>query len=208
MNRKVHRMNRPKLKRRFGHLAVVLALTGGMLGGLGTAAASASVGTNLGAVTLSPATGPASSTPTWSTSVPCNAGFQGSAVLRVAYSATNTFSWSAAVNSVTAPFNGTLLDTVGNLAAELPPGIPNGGTAELVVYCFSGASLTGTSDPEMDIYVHISADGTTYTSDTNSGQAVPVGEVGGLVFAGLAAIGLVIMQFRRRSRRTRQPSPA
>ena len=209
MNRKVHRMNWPKLKTRFGHLAVVLALTGGMLGGLGVAAASAQVGTNLGAVALNPATGPTSGTPTWSTTVGCNAGFQGSAVFRIEEPGGGTFNISAVTNSVTAPFSGTLQDTIGNIATLLPPGIPNGGTAELVVYCYSGASLTGTLDPEMDIYLHISADGTTYSSDTNSGTSVPVGEVGGLVFAGLAAIGLVFMQFRRRrSRRTQQPTPA
>ena len=207
MNRKVHRMNWPKLKTRFGHLAVVLALAGGMLGGFGTAAASAQVGTELGDVALSPASGPVSSTPTWSTTVGCNAGFQGSAVFKIIESNGSTFNISPTVTGPTAPFSGTLQDPISTIATGLPPGIPNGGTAELVVFCFSGGGQTGTSSPEMDIYLHISSDGTTYTSDTNSGTTVPVGEVGGLVFAGLAAIGLVFMQYRRRSRRT-QPSPA
>jgi hypothetical protein len=204
MNRKVHRMNWPKLKSKVGRTAVVLALAGGMLGGFGAAAASAQVGTELGDVTLSPTGGPTSDTPSYSTSVGCNAGFQGSAVFRIVEASGSTFSIAGAVNNTASAFSGTLLGPISEIQSLA--GLADGGTAELVVYCFSGDSLTGSSDPEMDIYLHISADGTMYTSDTNNTQ-VPVGEIGGLVFAGLAAIGLVFLQLRRRSRRP-QPSQA
>jgi hypothetical protein len=58
----------------------------------------------------------------------------------------------------------------------------------------------------MYTFLAISVDGTDYMAFIPETLA-PVGEIGGLVFAGLAAVGLMWMQFRRRSRRTR-PSPA
>ena len=191
-------MNWPKLKSQFGRTAVVLGLAGGMLGGFGAAAAQAAVGSEPGDVTLNPASGPTSGTPTWSTTVGCNTGFQGSAVFRIVEPSGGTFSISGAVASPTAPItNATLQDPISLI--QQVAGVPNGGTAELVVYCFSGASLTGTSDPEMSTFLTFSADGSTYS--TSGTQQVPVGEIGGLVFAGLAALGLVWMQFRRRARR-------
>jgi hypothetical protein len=190
-------MNWPKLKSQFGRTAVVLGLAGGMLGGFGAAAAQAAVGSEPGDVSLSPASGPTSGTPTWSTTVGCNSGFQGSAVFRIVTASGGTFSISPGVASVAAPFSGTLQDPISLIQSVA--GTPNGGTAELVVYCFSGASLTGTSDPEMSTFLTFSADGSTYS--TSGTQQVPVGEIGGLVFAGLAAVGLVWMQFRRRARR-------
>ena len=66
---------------------------------------------------------------------------------------------------MTAAFNGTLLDPISTIAA-MYGGIPNGGTGELVVICFSGASLTGTSDPEQSTFLTISADGSTYTTSS------------------------------------------
>jgi len=195
-------MNLPKLKSRLGRTALVLGLTGGMLGGVGTAAAQAAgVGSLPGAVSLSPASGPISGTsPTWATTVGCNAGFQGSAVFKAILPSGQTFSISAGTNTVANSFSGTLnlsLTQIQSLS-----GLSSGGSQELVVYCFSGASQTGTSDPEMSTFITYNTNGTYSTSGSNP---VPIGEIGGLVFAGLAAIGLVWMQFRRRSRRT-QPS--
>jgi hypothetical protein len=190
-------MNWPKLKTRLGRTAVVVGLAGGMLGGFGAAAAQAAVGSDPGHVSLSPASGPTSGTPTWATDEACHTGFQGSAVFRIVEPSGGTFSISGGVASVTAPFSGTLQDPISVI--QQVAGVPNGGTAELVVYCFSGASLTGTSDPEMSTFITFSADGSSYS--TSGTQQVPVGEIGGLVFAGLAAIGLVWMQFRRRARR-------
>jgi hypothetical protein len=207
MNRKVHRMNLPKLKSKAGHTAAVIALAGGMLGGFGAAAASAQVGTQLGAVTLTPASGPTSTTPSYQTTIGCPTGFQGSAILRIEEgSSGNTFSLAGAVNNTANAFSGTLLGPISEIQSL--SGLANGGTDELVVFCFSGDSETGTSTPYMDEYLHISSDGSSYSSDTSTGGGqVPIGEVGGLVFAGLAAIGLVFLQLRRRSRRT-QPSEA
>jgi hypothetical protein len=193
-------MNLPKLKPlaigRLGRTALVLVVAGGMfLGAEGIA--EASVGNNPGAVQLNPASGSTSSTPTWSTSVGCNAGFQGSAVLRdVESDGVTTDSISQAVNGTANPFSGTLQASMAQIQAL--GSIPNGGTQELVVVCFSGPSLTGTSSPEMNIFVTYSADGSTYSTGSTS---VPVGEIGGIAFAGLAGIGLVWMQLRRRSRR-------
>jgi len=199
-------MNLPKLKRlatrRFGRTALVLVVAGGMFLAV-EGAAEAAVGTNPGAVQLSATSGATTAKPTWSTSVACAAGFQGSAVFREVHSdGVSTNSISPVVNGTAAPFSGTLQATIAQIQGA--GGIPNGGTQELVVICFSGPSLTGTSDPEMNLFITYSADGSTYT--TGSTQ-VPIGEIGGIVFAGLAAIGLVVMQLRRRSRRT-QPSPA
>lgn len=196
-------MNWPKLKSQFGRTAVVLGLAGGMLGSFGVAAAQAAVGSEPGDLALSETTGSVNDQPTWSTTVGCKTGFQGSAVLKIIEpGGTSTFSISPGVASVNAPFSGTLQDTISNITTGLPPGVGPGQTAELVVFCFSGTSLQGTADPEMSTFLTISSDGTTFS--TSSTQQVPVGEIGGLVFAGLAALGLVYMQVRRRSSRRAQ----
>jgi hypothetical protein len=202
MNRKVHRMNWPKLKTKVGYTAAVIALAGGMLGGFGVAAASAQVGTEPGDVTLTPASGPQSDTPTYQTSVGCNAGFQGSAVLRIEEPSGGTFSLAGGVNGTAGTFGGTLLGPISEIASAA--GLEDGVPAEMVVYCFSGDSETGSSDPEMDEWLTVTADGN-YSTSSSSGVTVPIGEVGGLIFAGLAAVGLVFLQLRRRTRRT-QPS--
>ena len=194
-------MNWPKLKSQFGRTVVVLGLAGGMLGGFGAAAAQAAVGSEPGDLNLSETTGSVNDQPTWSTTVGCKTGFTGSAILKIIEPDGTTFSISPAVPSVTAAFSGTLQDTISNIT-QLPPGIAPGTTAELVVFCFSQPSEQGTADPEMSTFLTISADGTTFS--TSSTQSVPVGEIGGLVFAGLAAVGLVYLQVRRRSSRRAQ----
>jgi hypothetical protein len=202
LQRKVYRMNWPKLKSGLGRTALVVGVTGALLGGVGAAAAQAALGTEPGDVALSEVSGSTNDTPTWSTTVGCNAGFQGSAVFRVVTASGGTFSISGAVPTPTSAFSGSLLGPISEV--QEVSGVPNGGSTELVVVCFSGASETGSSDPEMDEYIQFSADGTTFiTQDTPFGTQVPVGEIGGLVFAGLAALGLGYMQLRRRSRRTR-----
>jgi hypothetical protein len=194
-------MNLPKLKSRFGRTALVLGLTAGMLGGAGIAAAQAAgVGSLPGDVALNPASGSTSSSPSWATTVACNPGFQGSAIFRAVTPGGTTFDISGGTNSVTNTFSGTLslpLTTIQSVS-----GVAAGGSQEFVVVCFSGASQTGTSDAEMSTFITYNSNGTYTSSGSNP---VPIGEIGGLVFAGLAAIGLVWMQLRRRSRRT-QPS--
>jgi hypothetical protein len=202
---KVYRMNSPKLKPlatgRFRRTAAVVALSGGILVGTAGAALAGTVGNNPGAVTLNPASGATSSKPTWSTTVACNPGFQGSAIFREVHAdGVTTNSISPAVNGTAVPFSGTLQATMAQI--QTAGGIATGGTQELVVICFSGPSLTGTSDNEMDTFVTYNADGTYSSSGT---QPVPVGEIGGIALAGLAAIGLGFLQFRRIRSRRKQP---
>jgi hypothetical protein len=201
-------MNSPQLKSlatgRFGRVAAVAGLSGVLLVGSAGAALAASVGTEPGAVQLVPPSGPTSSKPTWATSVACNPGFQGSAVFREVHSdGVSTNSISVAVNGTAAPFSGTLQATMAQI--QTAGGIATGGTQELVVVCFSGQALSGNSDNEMDIFVTYNADG---TYSTSASQPVPVGEVGGIALAGLAAIGLGWMQYRRLRSRRAQPAAA
>jgi hypothetical protein len=191
-------MNWAELKSRLGRVALILGLAGGMLGGVGAAAAQAAVGKDPGDLTLAPVSGPSSLTPSWSTTIGCAYGFQGSAVLRAVRPTGVPIAISVENTAVTAPFGGTLQASVSEILSTVI-GVPDGGADELVVYCYSGPNLTGNSDPEMSTFIYLSADGTAYS--TAYLPPVPVGEVGGLAFAGLAAIGLVWMQLRRRSRR-------
>jgi|HubBroStandDraft_1064217.scaffolds.fasta_scaffold87498_2 Bacterial Ig-like domain (group 3) len=150
---------------RFGRAALMLgvatATAGTMVLGAGAAHAQG-VGLEPGDVSLSPATGSVDSSPTWATTVGCPTGFQGSAVFRIEEGGGNTFSLSGAVASVTSAFSGTLQDPLSTI--QQVSGLADGGTDELVVYCFAGASLTGASSPEMSTYLTISADGTTYST--------------------------------------------
>ena len=160
------------------------------------------MGTQPGTVNLVPTSGPVNSTPTWATTVACPAGFQGSATFKEVHAdGVSTNLIAPIVNGTAAPFSGTLQTTIANIKAA--GGIANGGTQELFVTCYSAQSGTGNTMNYMNIFIQYSADGTTYS--TSSSQGVPVGEVGGIAFAAVAAIGLTWMQLRRRSRRT-QPS--
>jgi hypothetical protein len=126
----------------------------------GNAAQSTNTGT--ATVALNPASGPDHSSPSWSTTAACPTGFRGSAVFRAVLASGQTFSISPATNSVTAPFHGTLelpLNEIQTLAR-----VPNGGTMEFAVICFSRASLTGTSQREMNTFITFSANGSTYTT--------------------------------------------
>jgi len=117
-------------------------------------------------VRLNPASGPVSLTPTWSTTTACATGYQGSAVFRIIQPNGSTFSISSATNTVTTPFSGTLLDPIGLIQSVA--GVPNGGSAELVVICFSGDSLTGNPNREMDIFITFSGDGRMYTTSATA----------------------------------------
>ena len=158
-------------------LGVATATAGTMV--LGASAAHAAVGKNPGTLALNPTTGPTSSTPTWATTQGCASGFQGSAVLRIEEGGGATFSMSAAVNAgLSGPFSGTLLDPISTIQSVA--GLANGGTDEMVVFCFSGAGLTGTSDPEQSEFLTISADGSTYTT-SSSGPAGPLSTTTNLI---------------------------
>jgi hypothetical protein len=158
-------------------LGVATATAGAMVFGAG--AAFAGVGKDPGTLALSPTTGATSSTPTWATTQGCASGFQGSAVLRIEEGGGATFSMSGAVNSgLAGSFAGTLLDPISTI--QTVAGLANGGTDEMVVFCYSGSGLTGTSDPEMSEYLTISADGSTY-STSSSGPSGPVSTTTNLI---------------------------
>jgi len=130
---------------------------------LGSTVAQAAVGTQPGAITLSPSSGPVTQAGiTYATTTACPAGNQGSAVVRIVDPGTSAVANLAPTNnSVATPFNGTFNGTFA-LAEQVFPDIV-GATSEVAVYCFSGASATGTSIPVQDTFVTISADGSTYS---------------------------------------------
>jgi hypothetical protein len=138
---------------------------------LGAAQAHAAVGTQPGALSLSPASGPVTTTGiTYSTTTACPSSNQGSAVVRIVDPGTGaTASLAPFNNSVAAPFSGTLNGTFA-LAEQVFPDIV-GATSEIAVYCFSGASGNGTSVAVQDTFVTISSDGSTYSIGSSSGPA-------------------------------------
>jgi hypothetical protein len=140
---------------------------------LGTTQAHATLGTQPGGVSLSPASGSTTGTVTYS-STACPSGYQGSGLLRIVDPATGGLSNLARVNlSVASPFTGTLFADV--LKVEATQVFPDlaGARAEIVMYCFSGPSATGSSEPVQDTYVTISADGATYSESSNGGSQPP-----------------------------------
>jgi hypothetical protein len=157
---------------RAGRAALLLAVAGGVLlaagcsnaapAGQNAAADATTAAAGGNGVTMSPASGSTNSTPTWSTTAACPSGFQGSGILRAINKAGTTYSVSGATNDVTAPFHGTLL---GNIAEIQDFGdIPNGGTQEFVIICFSGDSLTGSPHQQMSMFITYSSDGSTYST--------------------------------------------
>jgi hypothetical protein len=140
---------------------------------LGTMQAHATIGTQLGGVSLSPASGSTTGTITYS-STACPSGFQGSGSLRVIDPASGKSSNLARVNlSVASPFSGTLF--AGALKIEATQVFPDlaGTQAEIVMYCFSGPSATGSSKPVQDTYVTISANGSTYRESNHGAPSPP-----------------------------------
>ena len=152
-----------RLKRSALLLGVGTLVAGASL--LGASQAHAAIGTQPGALSISPASGPTStpaSSLTYSTTTACPAGNQGSGLLQLVDPGGGGFNNMAAVNnSVTAPFSGTLNNSFA-LAIQVFPDIV-GKTSELVIQCYTGPSATGTSTPVQDTFVTISADGSTYT---------------------------------------------
>jgi hypothetical protein len=131
---------------------------------LGAAQAHAALGTQPGALTLTPSSGATSLTGiTYASSTACPSGNNGSGLVRIVDPGTGQTANLAPVNNaVTAPFNGTFNGTFA-LAAQVFPDIV-GNTSEVVVYCFSGASATGTAVTVQDTFVTIDAAGANYTT--------------------------------------------
>lgn len=151
--------------------SVVLLGVGALVAGasvLGATAAHAALGTQPGTLALSPTSGPTSTTPNYSTTIACPVGNQGSAIVKMVDPGTSATTNASAVNpSVAAAFSGKL-NAPFTTFEQVFPDIA-GATTELVVFCFTGPSATGTSVPVMDTFVNISADGSTYTETSNSG---------------------------------------
>jgi hypothetical protein len=134
-------------------LAGLAAIGAGvMLTSACSASSAQDASTATGGVALQPASGSVYSTPTWSTQAACPAGFQGSAVFRAVRPDGTTYSISGATDTVTAPFHGTLLGNIAEIASLLN-NVPNGTKQKYVVVCFSGESLTGKSHQEMSMFV-------------------------------------------------------
>jgi hypothetical protein len=129
---------------------------------LGATAAQAALGSQPGALVVTPTTGATTVTPNYSTTTACPAGFQGSGVVRLVDPATSNLSNLSKVNpSVATPFSGAF-NTTFAIESQVFPAIV-GATSEMVVDCFSGPSATGTSEHVQSAFVTISADGSTFT---------------------------------------------
>jgi hypothetical protein len=149
-------------------LAGVLAVGAGLVLCAACSSAAASGTSNAGSTTatvqLSPASGPTTKTPTWSTSVACPSGYQGSGLFSEAH-ADGTFTTIApAVTSTNTPFHGTLLGSIARIKSI--GNIPNGSTQELFMICASGPGGTGKNLNVMKVYVTYSADGNSYTTQS------------------------------------------
>jgi hypothetical protein len=148
-------------------LAGVVAIGVGVVlsSACGASAPTSSAAQVAGTVTLHPASGSTSSTPTWSTSVACPTGYQGSAAFTELHAdGTSLTTIAPIVNGTNQPFGGTLLGSIAKI--QFFGNIPNGGTQELFVQCASAAGDTGNYQNDMKIYITYSADGKSYTTST------------------------------------------
>jgi hypothetical protein len=144
-------------------------MVGGMV--LGVAApAQAVLGSQPGTLQLTPASGATSTTPTWSTTIGCPVGFQGSAGLEAAASDGTPFGVSSVLNGTGPglgfPFSGTLEASMAGIQSA--GGIADGNTTgqEFVVVCFSGLNATGSSVAYQDTFAYYSA-GSYLTTSTS-----------------------------------------
>jgi hypothetical protein len=165
---------------RLKRAAVLFGIGAMVVGGavLGSTAANAAVGTDLGKVTLNPTSGnTAGGAITYSTSEACPTGFQTSAVLRIIDPATGqTSNLTAVNNSVASPFTGTLnADILNTEATGIFTDLP-GSTAEIAVLCASAAGAGGNTEYVQDSYLTFSADGSTYV-ETNTPPSGPPANV-------------------------------
>src|SRR5215472_15385409 len=159
---------------------VLLGVLGLTAGGLlfAAAAAQAVTGSGPGQLAPNPPSGATSMTPTWSTTTACPTGSNTSAVLAVLTPAGAFASFiSPTVANVTAPFSGTLQADVATIMGPLSGAdVPNGGTTEWVVECFTGRGGTGTGTFVQAEWVTLSANGSAYTtSNTPPTSPTPTG---------------------------------
>lgn len=151
-------------------LAALVAIGVGVAlsSGCGSNGPTSSAAQAAGTVTLSPPSGPTSSTPTWATSVACPSGYQGSAVFSELHADGKTYTTIAPiVNGTNLPFKGTLLAPISKIQF-FSGGVADGGTQELFIQCTSGPGGTGNTQNDMKIYITYSSDGSSYTTSTSS----------------------------------------
>ncbi|HSR86364.1 MAG TPA: Ig-like domain-containing protein [Streptosporangiaceae bacterium] len=146
--------------------AVVLGVLGLTAGAAVMTAGSAlaGVGTEPGNVSLNPASGATSLTPTWTTTDGCPSGFQTSAQMADFTTSGTLISRISPVVSagLTAGFSGQLDFSMQTLAST--GGFGSGGTVEFSVGCWSGPGGTGTVHYTQSTFVTIPAGGGSYTT--------------------------------------------
>jgi hypothetical protein len=151
--------------------ALVGMTTGAALATAGLALAAN--GSQPGNLILSPASGAATSTPTWSTTDGCPAGHQGSAEVSE-FKPDGTFASRISVtdnSGLTAAFRGTF---DGNIGAMLRvTGVTHGGSVEFAVGCYSSEGGTGSVVFVQSTMVTLSANGSSYTTSSSSGSPSP-----------------------------------
>jgi hypothetical protein len=143
---------------------------------LGSGIASAApLGTQLGALSLTPSSGTTATAITYN-STACPTGFTGSGVVRIVDPGTGATQSLSTVNAaVAAPFSGSL---TANILATVQTNpnftdlATNGTEAEIAVLCASGPSLTGSSEYVQDSYLIFSNAGANWT-ETNTPPAGP-----------------------------------
>jgi hypothetical protein len=144
--------------------AVLLGMAGAVAAAVvvpDTANAATPIGKDPGHLAFSPATGPVTTTPTWSTDTACASAFSTSAKLAVVEDSGSTIAASTTIPVVTAPFNGNLQASLATIKSAAH--MVNGNTYEFVVMC-QNASLA--QDPEQSEFMTISADGTSFTTSS------------------------------------------
>jgi len=155
-----------KIFKRAAILAGVSAVAlSGVLLGSSQAHALTVLGTDAGAVSLSPASGSTSTTPTFSSTEGCPTGYQGSATLYI--NDPEGGGWDQLANTINgagAAFSGTFNNAL-SLELEVFPDLA-GTTAEIFVQCASDSSGLGSTENVMDTFITFSADGTTYTTSS------------------------------------------
>jgi hypothetical protein len=153
--------------------AALLAAGAGMMAGaaLATAGLARASASAPGGLIFSPASGTATSVPTWSTTSGCPIGYQGSAEM-AEFKADGTVASriSPVVNSgLTAAFKGTL---DGNVAALLRvTEIKNGGAVKVAIGCYSLEGGTGKLTWNQTATITLSSAGTSYSTSTSASES-------------------------------------
>jgi hypothetical protein len=154
--------------RRAASLLAVIGLIAGTAF-MTAGAALAGVGSEPGHLKFNPASGATTLTPTWSTSDGCPAGYTGSAQMAIFnVSGTLLSSISNVAYVVRGPFNGEL---DGSISAILRfAHVPNGGSLEFTVGCYSMIGAAGKFTWIQSTLVTLSSDGKSYSTSAPSGQ--------------------------------------